>query len=498
MIKHFQTIVFIITLVFVYSTHGFTQTDTLVLTLEDAIHIAQQQSPDALIAKHKFRSSYWHYRSFKAEYLPQLNFSASNLPNYYSGYRKIPVPDGPDVWQYNETANFSMELSIDQRIGPTGGSVFLRSNLNRLDNIYSDSTNTSFQSTPVVIGYNQPLFQYNKHRWDKKIEPLKYEQAKRTYLEDVEQVAITGVNHFFSLLLAQIEKDIAIKNMHNYDTLYKIAVGRFNLGKIAENELLQLELNLLQAELSVDQSELTLENMMFQLKSYLRIPESGTIILIPPIETLHKDIIAAQAIGEAKKNTSTYLEFDERLIAADSEVRKAKSEGRFDANIYIEYGVTQSADKLTNVYDNPKDQRQLTFGVNVPILDWGVAKGQIKMAQSNQELELTAVEQEIIDFDQNIFLEVMQFNMQEDQIRIAAKSDTVAQKRFDITQKRYMIGLINDVLELDKAQIDNDNAKKSYYVALRTFWRNYYQIRKLTLYDFFEEKMLIFDIRDVM
>jgi len=118
MIKHFRTIVFIITLVFVCSTHGFTQTDTLVLTLEDAIHIAQQQSPDALIAKHKFRSSYWHYRSFKAEYLPQLNFSASNLPNYYSGYRKIPVPDGPDVWQYNETANFSMELSIDQRIDP--------------------------------------------------------------------------------------------------------------------------------------------------------------------------------------------------------------------------------------------------------------------------------------------------------------------------------------------------------------------------------------------
>jgi len=34
----------------------------------------------------------------------------------------------------------------------------------------------------------------------------------------------------------------------------------------------------------------------------------------------------------------------------------------------------------------------------VPILDWGKAKGTIKMAESNQDLEITAVEQDIIDF----------------------------------------------------------------------------------------------------
>jgi outer membrane protein TolC len=113
-------------------------------------------------------------------------------------------------------------------------------------------------------------------------------------------------------------------------------------------------------------------------------------------------------------------------------------------------------------------------------------------------LEQTSVEQEVIDFEQNVFLSVMEFNMQKNQLFIAAKSDTVAQKRYDVTQKRYMIGQVNDVLELNNAQIDNDNARKGYYSALRNYWINFYQLRKMTLYDFPGNKMLIFDIRDIL
>ena len=33
------------------------------LTLEDVVYIAKQQSPDALMAKHRFRQSYWVYKT---------------------------------------------------------------------------------------------------------------------------------------------------------------------------------------------------------------------------------------------------------------------------------------------------------------------------------------------------------------------------------------------------------------------------------------------------
>jgi outer membrane protein TolC len=261
---------------------------------------------------------------------------------------------------------------------------------------------------------------------------------------------------------------------------------------------LQLELNYLRAESSVDQADLNYEDMLFKLKSYLRLKDDSRIELIPPTTTSHFPVSTAKAIAEAKKNTAQSLEFEERLLVAESDVRRAKMDGRFDADLYLEYGLTQSAFELDEVYQDPRDQQRLSLGINVPIVDWGVAKGKIRQAESYQELEMTAVEQELIDFEQSIFLEVMQFNMQEDQIKIAAKADTVAQKRFDVTQKRYMIGKVNDVLELNNAQIDNDNAKKGYFQALRSYWVNYYQLRRSTLYDFENDLMLIFDIREIM
>jgi outer membrane protein TolC len=475
----------------------FSQQDTLFLTLGETIRIAQEKSPDALIAKHRFRMSYWQYRSFRAEYRPGVNLDMI-MPNISNSFRTISVPDGPDIYQYNSLANYDIRMSIDQKIGLTGGSVFLQSRVSRLDNYYSDSSTTSYQTTPIIIGYRQPIFQYNEYRWAKKIEPIKYEKAKRQYLEANELVAQTANTHFFNLLTASVEKGIALKNMANYDTLYRIALGRYQLGKIAENELLQLELNFLKAKAAVDNADLRYENMLFRLKSYLRIKENLPLVLIPPKDTFHPEISAAQAIAEAKKNSATSLEFNERMLTAESSLARAKMDGRFDADLYLEYGLTQSAELFKDAYKDPRDQQQFNLGISVPLLDWGVARGNIRVAESNLDMEQTSVEQDIIDFEQNVFLSVMQFNMQEEQLIIAAKSDTVAQKRYDVTQKRYMIGQVNDVLELNNAQIDNDNAKMGYYQSLRNYWDNYFELRRLTLYDFFEEKMLIFDIREIM
>lgn len=478
---------------------GYCQQETLKLTLKDALDMAQARSSDALIAKQNFRINYWQYRSFKADYLPSVILAAGQLPNFSRSFQSIRQPDATYKNINVTSSDYQAIMTINEKVGFTGGSVFVRSQLYRTDISIPDSnTSTLYNSFPITIGYSQPLFQYNEYRWAKKIEPLDYEKAKRQYMEDLEQVSITTINHFFNLLQAQIEVGIAKKNLNSYDTLYKIAQGRYQLGKIAENELLQLELNFLQAKASVDNASLNYENMVFRLKSYLRLKNTVSIQLLPPADTRHDIISAARAVDEARKNSSNSINFQERMITAESKVRQAKMDGRFDANLYVEYGLNQSARTIPDVYKNPDEYQQVNFGVTIPILDWGKARGQIMVQESNLELEQTAVEQEIIDFEQNIFLTVMQFNMQKNQLFIAAKADTVAQKRYDVTQKRYMIGQVNDVLELNNAQIDNDNARMGYYSALRNYWINYYQLRKLTLYDFLDNKMLIFDIKQIM
>lgn len=466
-------------------------------TLNEVVEIAQKQSPDALKAKHSFLASYWGYRTFKAEYLPNLSIGAE-IPNINRSISAVPSQDGSISYTPQSLTSYSMELSLNQQIGFTGGEVFLSTGLSRMDNYSSDTTNTQYLANMVNIGIRQPIFKYNQYKWLKKIEPMEYEAAKRVLVEENERIASTAVEYFFTMLIDQLQKSIAQKNYSNYDTLYKIAQGRFKLGKIAENDLLQLELNLLKATSQLENSELDFENSTFVFKSYLRLKDDVPIELVPPVIIPNNKILPELAIENALNNTSSGIEFKRRLLVAESEVDQARKDGRFDAELYAVLGLTQTSGDFKDAYNNPLDEERVSLGITVPILDWGKAKGQIKMAESKQDLVITDVEQDVIDFNQNVFINVMEYNMQQNQLYIAAKSDTVAQKRYEVTQKRYMIGKINDVLELKNAQVDNDNAKVGYYSALMVYWSSYYDVRRLTLYDFLRDRPITLSYEDLI
>ncbi|MFH1160622.1 MAG: TolC family protein [bacterium] len=467
------------------------------LTLQDAIGIAKDQSPDALNSKQSFRASFWEYKSFRASNLPLLQLDA-NIPQLQRAITPVTDPiSGEQLFVPQQYVSSDATLSLTQKVGFTGGSIFIRSGLEAMYNITDSSTISSFLSTPVNIGLVQPIFQFNPYRWDKKIQPMKYSQAKQRYLEDVQQISITATNYFFNLLNAQIELKIAKTNLSNYDTLFRIAQGRYQLGKIAENDLLLLELNYLKAQAAVENANLELGNALYRFKSYLRIKDTIPIILIPPAKIDFFTVNPDQAFNLSKSNSSTYIDFQKRLMEAARDVHQARLEGRFDAELTAVVGLTKNAGTLSGAYQNPLDQQQVALGINIPIYDWGVARGRIKIAESQEEIVKNSVEQEILDFQQNVYLKVVQFNMQKNQVTIAAKSDTVARKNYEVTKGRYMIGKMNSILDLNNAQIETDNSEKAYYQALQTFWRSYFELRKLTLFDFQSNRPIQFSFEDI-
>lgn len=480
-------------LLLVFSANLHAQSLPRMLSLQDVLSIAREQSPDALSSQHRFRSSYWQYRNYKAGLMPMLTLDAT-LPSLSRSIEKITTTEG-DIFIERNLANYAAALSLTKNIGLTGGQIFLNSDLQRID-LFSDKTKTSYLSSPFNVGIRQPLFDYNPYKWAKKIEPMRYNEAERRYIEDVEQIHIHASNLFFSLLDAQIRLKIQKLNLSNNDTLYQIARGRFKIGTIAENELLQIELSSLNAQSAVESASLEVEMRTFNLKSFLRMPKEVEIQLIPPTAPEAPLIDATLAVAEARENRSDALAFERRMIVAESNVNRAKTENRLNVNLYAVYGLTQSADNLTNVYNNPQDQQRLVLGIQLPILDWGLTKGKIKLAESDREMELTAVQQDLIDFNQEIFLKVMQFNMQRNQLIIAAKSDTVAVKRYEVTKQRYLIGKIG-IIDLNLAQTEKDNAQQGYISALSSYWRSFYELRKLTLYDFVADKRIVFDFDEI-
>lgn len=385
-------------------------------------------------------------------------------------------------------------MSLSKNIGLTGGRVSLRSGLQRLD-VFADPATTSYSSVPINIELAQPLFGFNEFRWRKKTEPLKYNEAQRRYLEQVEQIRMSASNVFFGLLNSQIRLKIQMTNLANNDTLYQIARGRFNIGTIAENELLQIELSLLNARAAVEQAKLDINVSRFNLFSYLRIPEDPNLVLVAPDPPEFEPIDAQIAIAYARDHRSESLAFERRIIEAESSVNMAKSENRFSAMLNAAYGLRSKPTyyQLEDIYLDPNELQQLSIGINVPILDWGGGRGKVKLAESQMELERTSIQQNRIDFDQEVFIKVMKFNMQPTQFAIAAKSDTVALKRYEVTKQRYYIGKIG-ITDLNIAQTEKDNAQQSYISALATYWSSYFEIRKLTLYDFAAGKPITFDI----
>jgi outer membrane protein TolC len=457
------------------------------LTLDEVIILAAEQSPNALIAKHRFRSSYWQYRTFVAEYRPLLTFNGT-VPNYSSAYNRVwNSSKGEYEYVAVNVLQTQGSLSLTQNIGPTGGTISLNSDLTYEVDFERDSY--KYITSPLNIMLTQPLFRYNELRWQKKIEPLKYEEARKTYLREVENVRIMAVQNFFSLALAQINREIAETNMQNADTLYQIAKGRYNLGTIAEDELLQMELSYLNAGTAINESEINLRDREIRLRSFLGFNQNVRLELLVPSYIPELEVEVSEVMRLAEENNPDLIALERQLVEAQSSVAQAKAEKSLNANLTASYGLRDQDEVFNLAYSNPDRQQGVRLGLTMPILDWGLGRGRYKMARSGQELTQVQVEQSRIDFEQNLMLDVQQFNLQDDQVKIAAKSDTVAAKMFEVTKQRFLIGKI-DVLELNNADTKKDQNRRSYIQALSNYWMYFFNMRALTLYDFLNKKPL--------
>jgi outer membrane protein len=457
------------------------------LTFDQVIQLAEEQSPYALIAKHRFRASYWQYRTFVAQYRPSLILSGST-PDYSTAYSRVwnAVTNQYDYISTNILQTIG-SLSLTQNIGLTGGSISLQSDLT-LENDFESNEN-NYITAPVSIRLVQPIFRYNELKWQKKTEPLKYESAKKTYLGDMENVHIQAVQIFFSLALAQINKQIAEMNYLNADTLWRMAQGRYNLGTIAEDELLQMQLSWLNSETSRKQAEMNLRDREIRLRSFLGFNENVRIELILPNEIPDLQIDVEEVRDFAHANNPEMLDQQLTLLTAQSNVASAKAEKGLNANLTASFGMRDQDPIFIKAYKQSNQQQTVRIGITLPILDWGLGRGRYKMAQSSLQLAQVQAEQTLIDFDQNLYLDVEQFNLQAEQVAIAAKSDTVAAKMYEVTKQRFLIGKIT-VLELNNADTKKDENRRAYVMALQDYWNYFFNIRKLALYDFLNDKPL--------
>ena len=462
--------------------------EALELTLQQTIHHAQEKSPDAQSARHSFRSSYWNYRYYRANYLPNLTLTSN--PYLDRAINKVTMGDGSVKFVEQNLLASDLTLSLTQNVPWTGGTFFVETSAQRID-LFSDDSH-SYQTSPVNIGYRQSLFGYNSLKWDRRIEPVRYREARKRYVETLELVA-AATQKFFALATAQSNYEIASTNYANADTLYMYARGRYDIGTISENEMLQLEINKLTEETNRMNARIEVDNAMQELRSYLGIQQD--VELKVRIEDFVPDlqIDLNEALLLAAQNSPDIENMQRRKLESESTVSQARANAGLKADIYLRFGLTQTADRWKNAWRNPMDQQYVSLGVSLPILDWGRGKGQVRVAKSNRDLVHTQVEQDKTDFDLNIRKLVKQFNLQAQRVHIAARTDATAQRRADVARRLYLLGQ-STILDLNASITEKDSARRNYVTALYDYWSLYYTLRSLTLYDFGQDQPLEEDL----
>lgn len=467
------------------SIPSMAQNEELNLTLSQAIEIAQQHSPEAQAARHTYRAAYWNYRFYKANYLPSVTLSSS--PSFNKQISKITQPDGTNLFIKQNQLSVDMDLKINQNIWFTGGSLFIRSNVQRLDELENDVT--AYNTQPVVIGYEQALFGYNSLKWNRRIEPVRFREARKAYNEALELVASQTSNYFFNLATAQTNLDIASSNYASADTLYRYAQGRYNIGTITENEMLQLEINKLTEETNMMNARIEVEDQMQILRSFLGINREVALKVITKEEVPNFEIPLADALRMAFENSPEPDTYERMKLQSRSNLAYAKANAGLKADLYVQFGLSQTGDKFADSYRNPMNQQYASIGISLPILDWGRGKGQVRVAKSNMDLVNTQAEQGMKDFELNVARMVRQFNLQNQYVEVAAKTDRTADRRYEVAKRLYILGK-STILDLNAAITEKDAARRSYISALKSYWSLYYGLRSMTGYDF-EKKQKI-------
>ena len=471
-----------ILLSFLLFTSVYLNAQPLTLSLERTITLAADSSLEAFRTKNMFLAGYWQYRTFKAGRLPSLTLNLTPAQYYRDITRRYDSENDIDVYRKQQSYYAEGGLAIKQNFDLLGGTFYLDSDLGYMRN-FGDNSATQLTSVPIRIGYSQSLVGYNPFKWDRKIEPLKYERVKKEFLYNVEKVSETATSYFFSLAMAQAEYKLAKENLASTDTLYRIGQQRHRIAAISQADLLTLKLDKVNAQNTLQNRASDLKRAMFSLASFLNLDKNTQIELELPARPSMMEIPVDEALRWGRSNNPQLLELKQNVLEAERSVDKTKKESRFNASVNASIGFNQVADNFGDVYHKPMQQDLVAVSVSIPLLDWGVRKGKYNMARNNLNVVKISARQDEISIEEEVIMTVSDFNIQQQLIASAEEALDLAILAYNETRQRFIIGKA-DINSLTLSLNRQQEAQRNYISALQNYWLNYYKIRRLTLFDF--------------
>lgn len=451
------------------------------ITLQRAVDLAQSQGHRAHAAAAARDAARARDHAFGARLLPQLSFDA--LPDYRREIEPVVQPDGSVLFTAVQSTRTQAGLSIGQELPFTGGRLSIGSSLQRYEVTGGAQQRLSWSSTPVTVTLNQPLMRSNSTRWNVREQHIRIDVAERQYLEAREAIALQTSNAFFDLYVAMKEFENATTNAAVNDTLFTLNKGRYEVGKIGENDLLQSELALLRSRSAAENAKLDYERALAAFRLAVAMPATAPLDVTVSADIPDFEADTLVAVAQALRNRSELSDLALQEVQSRRRISEARLNTGLGANVSASIGFNQTAPTANLAYRNLLQAQRFAIGVSVPLVQWGARNGDVQAALfDHRRVEaMSHVSRE--QLTQEAHFAAMQLTQATRNVALSAKADTVASKRFEVAYNRYVIGRIG-IDNLYLAQSEKDQAFNQYLQALRSYWSAYYRLRQVTLYDF--------------
>ena len=288
---------------------------------------------------------------------------------------------------------------------------------------------------------------------------------------------------FFDLYSAEVNERIAKTNSEVNAKLLDIAKERFELGKTSRNELLQLELEYKSAVKDQSNAAFQVQFAKGALNTFLGGDDMKLTTLASPSPLTEILINPGTAVERARANRPDVVAFERQQLEADRNIKQAKVDYGVQANLFASFGYARGSKQLSEVYTDPISEQQVQLSLSIPLLDWGRKKSAVGIAKATKELITQKIAQDQLNFDNEIIQAIGNWEQLQREVKLQEEIQEVSLERFEISRQRYVLGDIS-ITDLTIAQREKDQAQRDYINTLRSYWITYYQIRKLTAYDF--------------
>ena len=461
-----------------------------VLTIDLALDIAEEYNPDMRTSKLNLERSLYNLEAQRASLKPQ--FSLDLNPFSYSQRRLFDTRDS--YWYTTKNLGTSGTFRASLPFLLTDGTLALTNQFGWQDNQSSrtgaESSNKSF-TNDLRLRYDQPIFTYNKQKFDLQQLDLRYETAGISYALQRLSLESSITTQFYQVYMNVNQLEISRDALKNEETNYEIVTYKVEADMSPKEELYQAEVNLASAQSTVEQYTVTLNNSYDRLKQTLGMPLSEEINVIANIDDISPLVVdLEQAVKFAMASRMELRQREISIIEADMQLTTVKARDEFAGTVSLSLGLMGDHERFANIYETPTQSPGVSVSLSVPIFDWGQRRARIRAQQTAQTIAQLQYDEEVVTIELAIRQTLRQLANLRTQISIAEKNVENAQLQYELQQVRFREGELNG-LQMSQYQQQLSSSRTTLASQKISYKNTLLTLKIATLYDFEKDEPVL-------